>query len=345
MPFSIDMSLSGVLLAGGWRTQDELNRMPTNDQRNALIVELGKHTTQPVEYFQGFDDHTLVGKGAIVTFLRKAGLRRDAALKHMTDDDQRSAVVAVNRDLSRKSVAELQTMNSQELVQLGLVWFARAMGDRTSCSERETSRKRWEDSRHRKLIEGAVQILKQGAPEGDVASFQAWWDQKEDGKTIFRDAVFEGLRDADYNILHNNLFTFSSHFYDPDTKTNYFGTSSPTAMESALWYFYDSLEEKKLGRSRQAGYQLGLSLHYLTDLSQPMHAANFRNYPEQLLPNMWHSMFEKYAEDLSHEVVTPQSRAYLDQELKNAGNIKNLVDALSRKSKQIFESDLKPFRF
>jgi hypothetical protein len=46
MAFTIEMTLRGVLLAGKWRTEDELNHMPTNDKRNFLIVELEKHTNK-----------------------------------------------------------------------------------------------------------------------------------------------------------------------------------------------------------------------------------------------------------------------------------------------------------
>src|SRR5262249_387310 len=39
IPSKIEMTLRGVLLAGGWRTEDELNGTTTDNKRNTLIVE------------------------------------------------------------------------------------------------------------------------------------------------------------------------------------------------------------------------------------------------------------------------------------------------------------------
>jgi hypothetical protein len=117
----IEMTPGGILVAGKWRTQDELNKMPAEDIRNTLIVALSKHTNQPVEYFQGFNNDDLVGKGAVVAFLRKAAIRDDAALKNMTDADQRKALIYV---LAPRP--GLQDMSNQKLVQIGLEWFAKS---------------------------------------------------------------------------------------------------------------------------------------------------------------------------------------------------------------------------
>lgn len=123
-PFTIEMTLRGVLLAGEWRTADELNHTTTENKRNTLIVELSGHTNQSGGYFQGFDDDALVGKGATVVFLRGAGIRDDDALKNMSDDDQRNTLIVVNNGYTDRSISQLQGMNNQELVQVGLEWFS-----------------------------------------------------------------------------------------------------------------------------------------------------------------------------------------------------------------------------
>src|SRR5260370_33822939 len=94
--------------------------------RNALIVELSKHTNQPVEYFQGFNNDDLVGKGAVVAFLRKAAIRDDAALKNMTDGDQRNTMVVENHNHTGTPTPQLQGMSNQDLVKMGLEWFAKS---------------------------------------------------------------------------------------------------------------------------------------------------------------------------------------------------------------------------
>ena len=51
--------IRGVLLAGRFRSFEELNGMSHEDQRNTLIVELAGRTNQPVAHYQGLDDAAL----------------------------------------------------------------------------------------------------------------------------------------------------------------------------------------------------------------------------------------------------------------------------------------------
>ena len=85
--------------------------------------------------------------------------------------------------------------------------------------------------------------------------------------------------------------TWASHFYDPDTGKNYKGQKSPTAYDQALAHLGNARAELASNRAG-ACYELGLSLHYFTDLTQPMHASNYtaKDWPLEL-----HSDFESYA--------------------------------------------------
>ncbi len=116
----------------------------------------------------------------------------------------------------------------------------------------------------------------------------------------------QGLIDADFKAAYNQGSadlpipasnwqialagtTWESHFYDPDTTLNYKGYASPTAYTEALAHWSGV---KSSGTMAKVCYELGVSLHYMTDLTQPMHAANFTvvSYPIKL-----HSNFEIYA--------------------------------------------------
>lgn len=105
--------LRGVLLAGQFRTQHELDRMSPEDQRNTLIVELTKHSNQA--NFQAFNDFELAGAGAVMVFLRRAGIRTDAELVKLSADDQRNiAIVEVGSQTNLG--AKLQGLTSLDVV-------------------------------------------------------------------------------------------------------------------------------------------------------------------------------------------------------------------------------------
>src|SRR5262245_40170077 len=123
MPFKIEMTPRGVLLAGQWRTVDELNNMPPAEQRKSMVLELNKQPNQTTYYFSGFYDDTLVGKLATVVFLRHFGIRNDDELKTMPDYEQRNAMVVENNKHTGRSIPELSALSDKELVQVGLEWF------------------------------------------------------------------------------------------------------------------------------------------------------------------------------------------------------------------------------
>ncbi len=126
MAFTIEMTPRGVLLAGKFRTEDELNHTSTDNKRNTMIVALSQHTNQSVGYFQGFPDDALVGKLATAVFLKEAGIRDGDALKTMTDDDERNTLIVVNEGYTDRAVSQLQGLSNQELVQVGLEWFTKS---------------------------------------------------------------------------------------------------------------------------------------------------------------------------------------------------------------------------
>ena len=112
--------IRGVLLAGKFRTQRELDTMSKDDQRNTLIVELSGHTNQSVPHFQSLDDATLAGTGAVLVFLREARIRTDAELKTISDDDQRNILIVELGSQTNLPGPVLQGMSNMDLVLLGL---------------------------------------------------------------------------------------------------------------------------------------------------------------------------------------------------------------------------------
>jgi len=171
----------------------------------------------------------------------------------------------------------------------------------------------WEEGAHRRLLEKATEMLvalRQQLPEVQLFLDRYWQN------ATFRGAAFRGLREADDRSPWSDN-NWSSHFYNPENGTNYAGSKEKTALSEGRRYFGLSQHVgQRIYRFTQdgvppgdilykhAGYFLGLSLHFLTDLTQPMHAANFTNaygWEGTLLPNFYdrrHAGFEVLSDDV-----------------------------------------------
>jgi hypothetical protein len=88
-----DSYIRGVLLVGTFRTQQQLNGMSLDDQRNTLITELAGRTKDTVAYYQSLTDSDLGGAGALLVYLRLTGSRTDQQIKTMSADDMRNTVI------------------------------------------------------------------------------------------------------------------------------------------------------------------------------------------------------------------------------------------------------------
>jgi phospholipase C len=85
---------------------------------------------------------------------------------------------------------------------------------------------------------------------------------------------------------------WAGHFYDPDTGLNYQGNANPVAYTEGLKHLANTRSMLAANNRTGACYELGLSLHYMTDITQPMHASNYtaKSWPLEL-----HSNVEGYA--------------------------------------------------
>jgi len=128
--------------------------------------------------------------------------------------------------------------------------------------------------------------------------------------SVFMINMYEGLKDADYKKEYKGIMDmWECHFYHPETKRNLFG-GKDTALYRAGLYYKIALENlRKIQTERTdesviaAAYNLGLVLHYVTDLCQPLHATNFGNFisPDNWAPSlgdMRHAGYEDYVEDV-----------------------------------------------
>jgi hypothetical protein len=133
----IEMTPFGVLKEFDSYTTSQLKNMSADVLRNAMVQELARFSNEQTGTFQAIaDDNILVGKLAVVVFLRRAQLKTDAELKDMSSDQQRTVLEQENHyrtgipsQFLAKSIPAgwkyqlVEPMSAQKLVEMGLAWF------------------------------------------------------------------------------------------------------------------------------------------------------------------------------------------------------------------------------
>lgn len=151
------------------------------------------------------------------------------------------------------------------------------------------------------ILDSAIDILQQN--EGhEVSSNEIMLLNK------WKEFLGYGISFADYNAGLNSAFSYGSHFYDPDTGKSFIPTK--TAKDMGAHYFYKAGTTYKQNHPLRAFYYLGLSLHYLTDITQPMHAANLTDF--NLKAPLYHSRFERFAASLHKNYKVTDGQGYWD---------------------------------
>ncbi|HYF80910.1 MAG TPA: hypothetical protein VD973_27680 [Symbiobacteriaceae bacterium] len=220
---------------------------------------------------------------------------------------------------------------------------------------RKTLAPQWRQETHAQVVDTAFYIIGRHANIDGAATLIALWENPS-----FQDALHRGLTDADAfgNVTYTGIL-YEKHFYDPDTRTNYFGFTTGTALTEGLRYFRSSVDhladlrpsvarKKPLPADPIAcmGYKLGLSLHYFTDLTQPMHAANFANvFASGMLHDWRHSGFETYAEINRRRFVgDPQHvrREEIDPAVLGFEDPEEILHAVATNAKRIFVEKVAP---
>ena len=119
-PTGWEESVGGMLLAGKFRSREELARMSSEDRRNTLITELANRTKDAVSYYQSLNDTDLAGVGALLVFLRETRSRTDQQIKMMSAGDMRNTVIVEVNVRTNRSIRDLQALSSMNLAKLVL---------------------------------------------------------------------------------------------------------------------------------------------------------------------------------------------------------------------------------
>lgn len=207
----------------------------------------------------------------------------------------------------------------------------------------------WNDEQHRSVLTTSINHLVQLYNADPIGPAARRVHELCTNGGPFRQALYDGLWKADYEDDYTGLFAgvraYYLHFYDPDTNGHFMPNVPFLKKGNARTCFVDRFNDATRitpeRNPKEAGFQLGLALHYLTDLSQPMHAANFPNLWAQTLPNPneWrHSNFETYADNRKIEEAWWEG----DYDPKKWGSSpEEVIVAVARKGKRIWTKQLK----
>lgn len=113
----------------------------------------------------------------------------------------------------------------------------------------------------------------------------------------WKKALERGIHHADWLCLCNTFYLYGNHYYDPDTGKSFIPTK--TAKDMGINFFKKAGVMFKKGKLKKAFFYLGLSLHYVTDITQPMHVALFTDW--NLSMPFYHNQFEEYAAKIQNQ--------------------------------------------
>ncbi len=189
-------------------------------------------------------------------------------------------------------------------------------------------------STHLWVVEQALRIAETQRDPGSVAAHR--FLSREGCSARWRQGLFDADFLAKYNDGRRDIepgdsklellvsgTSWKSHFYDPDTGMNYKKEKSPTAFTETLAHVENALASAR-GGDIEACYELGVALHYFTDIMQPMHAANFTSLDR---PVELHSHFETFAMAVQDEFPLAHGSP------APSGDIDTFIHNAARKSK------------
>lgn len=237
----------------------------------------------------------------------------------------------------------------------------------------------WNADGHKAIVQTGIECLRNPvAATTETLEFIKRWDDD----LSFQGQLFIGLPETDEDKPLTDwcvIFpTYASHFYDPDTGRNYF-PGPPTALERGRDFFNASLNvlqhaggsfglnigqrthiswpqtdeplrvelvsTDREGITQAAARLLGVALHYLTDLSQPMHAANVPNVfnPDGSIFDWRHTKFEDYAETAVRGLLTNYPRLTPEQlDINAIESVDDLYRGLATVGKKAWLTYIRP---
>lgn len=113
-------SIRGILLFGGFRTQQELNASSPEDWREALSVELGNRLAEPVTTFQSLNDKELSAAGGMLVLLQSSAEFDAQSIARLSLSDLRREAKKLLTTQTGIPLSDLTEMSDEQLFEL--IW-------------------------------------------------------------------------------------------------------------------------------------------------------------------------------------------------------------------------------
>ena len=108
--------IRGILLQGGFRSQDELIAMSDQEWREALITELANRTVTTKDRFDAMGNTQLAGVGALYLSLRDTQFVSESDLSGLTPNDMRQSLIFNLNRQTGTPIGALSRLSNIELV-------------------------------------------------------------------------------------------------------------------------------------------------------------------------------------------------------------------------------------
>jgi hypothetical protein len=174
-------------------------------------------------------------------------------------------------------------------------------------SETEESSKAEETDK----IEEADQIKEDGKAEEKIVSVYSDFYTDE-----VKDIILEYCVKPDEDEIEGG---FKWHFYNPATELNFMGEKE-SALTKFIKHYNDAVMHYKTGYTTEAFQKFGRSLHFVEDLSTPVHT-NYESFMDAGIKLSMHVEFEKRCVAIQDMCVATVKKGNLKYYLNNTKKI------------------------
>ncbi|GGD07782.1 hypothetical protein [Aquisalinus flavus] len=120
VPKTDSAAIRGILLFGGFRTQQELNTASPEGWREALSVELANRLAEPITTFQSLSEKELSAAGGMLVLIQSSALFDAESISRLSLPELRLEAMTLLTTQTGIPLADLKEMSDEQLFEL--IW-------------------------------------------------------------------------------------------------------------------------------------------------------------------------------------------------------------------------------